>query len=84
MRQGKGQIRQSFHVCGGVLAISIMLGAGVGYAQDGTSAQRNACKPDVFRLCAEFIPNRDTITACLQRKVSKLSPACRAVFEGKK
>lgn len=84
MRQGKGQVRQSFYVCGWALAAAIVLGVGVGHAQDGTPAQRNACKPDVFRLCAEFIPNRDTITACLQRKLSKLSPECRAVFEGKK
>ena len=50
--------------------------------EEGTFAQRRACKPDVFRLCKEFIPNRSAITSCLQRNKPRLSPDCRAVFEG--
>src|ERR1700688_4416904 len=53
------------------------------HAQEGTFAQREACKPDVFRLCSEFIPNRPAITECLQRNLRRLSEACRAVFEGR-
>ncbi len=49
-------------------------------AQDGTPAQRNACKPDVFRLCKNYIPDRTAITACLERNVKNLSPDCREVF----
>lgn len=52
-------------------------------AEDGTFAQRRACKPDVFRLCGQFIPNRSEITSCLQRNKPRLNPDCRAVFEGK-
>jgi hypothetical protein len=49
-------------------------------AEEGTADDRRACTPDVFRLCGEFIPNADRITACLQEKVRNLSPACRVVF----
>lgn len=53
------------------------------HAEEGTRAQRGACKPDVFRLCGEFIPDHAAITACLERKLDELSPGCRAVFEGR-
>jgi hypothetical protein len=57
--------------------------AGVGAAQEpGTPAQKRACRPDVYRLCAAEIPNVRDITRCLQRKMSQLNPDCRAVFEG--
>lgn len=49
-------------------------------AEEGTLAQRNACKPDVFRLCSNFIPDPTAITSCLERNRAKLSPACQAVF----
>ncbi|WP_213736891.1 hypothetical protein [Bradyrhizobium sp. dw_411] len=53
------------------------------HAEEGTLAQRNACKPDVFRLCQQFIPDHAAITACLQRNTAHLNPDCRAVFEAK-
>ena len=84
MRQGKNQIWRSFHVSGWALAAVIVLGAGIARAEDGTPEQRDACKPDVFRLCSEFIPNRTAITACLARNVTKLNPGCRAVFASKR
>jgi len=46
-----------------------------------TPGQRRACTPDVYRLCAAEIPNPRAITACLRRKRTNLSDACRAVFE---
>lgn len=51
-------------------------------AASGTADEQRACTPDVFRLCAAEIPNEDRIVQCLNRKVSKLSPACRAVIDG--
>jgi hypothetical protein len=50
--------------------------------EPGTPAQKRACRPDVYRLCAAEIPNVRDITRCLQRKMGQLSPDCRAVFEG--
>jgi hypothetical protein len=49
-------------------------------AQRGTAAQRAACTPDVFRLCASEIPNVDGIVACLKREKSQLSRACHLVM----
>jgi hypothetical protein len=54
--------------------------AGSALAQ-GTSEQRRACTPDVYRLCAGEIPNVRAITACLVRQKGNLSPACRAAME---
>ena len=39
---------------------------------------KQACTPDVFRLCNEFVPDVAKITACMTRKRSQASPACRA------
>jgi hypothetical protein len=50
--------------------------------EPGTPAQKRACRPDVYRLCAGEIPNVRDITRCLQRNMSRLNPDCRAVFEG--
>jgi hypothetical protein len=51
-------------------------------AGPGTPAQKRACRPDVYRLCAGEIPNVRAITTCLKRKMASLSPDCRAVFAG--
>ena len=51
------------------------------YSSIATAEQRRACTPDVYRLCAGEIPSVTAITACLRRKKSSLSEACRAVFE---
>jgi len=48
-----------------------------------TEAQKRACEPEVFRLCSYYIPNRDAITACLHKNISKLNADCRAVMEGR-
>ena len=45
-----------------------------------TAEERQACTPDVFRLCNSDIPNVDRIVACMKRERSKLSPACARVF----
>jgi hypothetical protein len=50
-------------------------------AQDqGTADERQACEPDVNRLCSEFIPDRSKIIICLNQKVRQLNPACRNVI----
>jgi len=50
-------------------------------AQDqGTAEERQACEPDVNRLCSEFIPDRSKIIVCLNQKVRQLNPACRNVI----
>jgi hypothetical protein len=49
-------------------------------AAQGTPEQRQACQPDAMRLCSEFIPDVDRITACMVKNRIRLSPACRVVF----
>src|ERR1700729_3646190 len=64
-----------------ILAPVLMLAPLAASAQDqGTSDERQACEPDVNRLCSEFIPNRDKIIICLNQKVRQLNPACRSVI----
>lgn len=63
------------------LALLIPLLAAPQALAQGTEAQRSACMPDVFRLCASAIPNVGTIKACLAREHARLSPACRTVMD---
>ena len=64
-----------------ILACFLMLAAVPASAQDqGTADERQACEPDVNRLCSEFIPDRDKIIVCLNQKVRQLNPACRSVI----
>lgn len=49
-------------------------------AAQGTPEQQQACQPDAMRLCSEFVPDVDRITACMIKNRMRLSPPCRAVF----
>lgn len=46
----------------------------------GTAEAQQACTPDAFRLCGQFIPDAGQIAACLARQKARLSPGCRQVF----
>jgi hypothetical protein len=59
----------------------VLASAASASAFQGTSEQRRACTPDVYRLCAGEIPNVRAITACLQRQKGNLSQACRAAMD---
>jgi hypothetical protein len=48
--------------------------------EEGTADERQACEPDVNRLCSQFIPDRDKIILCLNQKVRELNPPCRGVI----
>jgi hypothetical protein len=62
------------------LSVTLLLAALATPATAETAAERAACRPDVYRLCAGEIPSRPRIVACLARKRSQLSPACAEVF----
>lgn len=68
-------------VVGAMLALAAPTLVHANDGRPGTPAQRKACTPDVYRLCAEEIPSVARITSCLRRKKDSLSAACRAVFE---
>ena len=46
----------------------------------GSMEDQLACTPDVYKLCAQNIPDEDAITACLAGHKQQLSPGCKAVF----
>ena len=59
--------------------IVFTLGGGAALVQ-GTMAQQDACRPNVFRLCGGDIPDVGRIIACLRGNVSRLSAACHQVM----
>ena len=44
-----------------------------------TEAERQACTNDAQVHCADQIPDRDQVYACLVRKVSALSAPCKSI-----
>jgi hypothetical protein len=73
----------SFSLAGFAAAFSFAWAASfmpVPAAAQGTPEQRQACQPDAMRLCNEFVPDVDRITACMVKNRIRLSPPCRAVF----
>lgn len=46
-----------------------------------SSEDQDACRPDVFRLCASSIPDEAAIVACLDANLPSLVPACRRVID---
>ena len=59
-------------------ALAMLIAPGAGFAY--TPEQQQACTPDAMRLCGEFVPNVDAITACMIQKKAQLSPQCRPFF----
>ena len=49
----------------GLIAVAVIAGAEPAFAQ-GTEQEREACTPDAWRLCGQFIPDADRITDCLR------------------
>jgi hypothetical protein len=76
--------KRIFHDRGLVLGIAAACGLALmsnAAAAQGTPAQRAACEGDAQRLCSQYIPDVDRITACLAQQQRYLSAACRAMFE---
>ena len=45
-----------------------------------TMEQQQACMGDAFRLCSSEIPDVSRVGACMVRRQTELSPACRIYF----
>jgi hypothetical protein len=45
-----------------------------------TEEQQRLCNDDAMRLCGEYVPDVDRITACMQRQRAFLSKECKSVF----
>jgi len=63
-----------------VIAVLGMASISARPALGQSQADQDACRPDVMRLCAQEIPDRDRIVGCLTRSKLQLSPACSVVF----
>jgi hypothetical protein len=68
----------------GILAGALVLGALAAWplsaARAETEADREACTPEVHRLCGQYIPDREAIIQCLKHNMKNLVPACRKVM----
>jgi hypothetical protein len=64
------------------VAITLPIMGQNGALAQGTPEQQEACKPDVFRLCGNFIPDVDRIVACLETNEPNLSPHVTRYFSG--
>ncbi len=64
-------------VVGAAFAVPSLAGA---FAEPSES-DRQACTPDVFRLCGQHIPDVSSIVACLKKEKRNLSHDCRMVFD---
>jgi hypothetical protein len=67
-------------ILGLVAAVAVIAcGQTAAFAQ-GTEQQREACTPDAFRLCGQFMPDAGRVESCLRNAGRRLSPACYVVF----
>ena len=63
-----------------LLALSIIAMTASSPALAETEAERQACTNDAQVHCADQIPDRDQVYACLIRKVSTLSAPCKRII----
>jgi type II secretory pathway component PulL len=70
-----------------VIGLAALLGLALAFAspaaaQQWSPEQRAACEPDAMRLCNQFVPDVQRVSACMSHYRRYLSPACRAAFAG--
>jgi len=69
-------------ICSLALPVGMLLASLNGAGAQGSAEAREACTPDAMRLCNEFIPDEAQVKACMLRKRSQLSEACRLAMRG--
>jgi Cysteine rich repeat len=66
-------------------AIILAIGfSGSAFAQRLSSEQREACKPDVEKLCSDTKRGGGRIMACLSKQYDQLSDDCKKVVDSRK
>ena len=73
-------VRMSIRLSIALVAIAAGLSTGA-FAQNLTSQQRTACKPDYEKYCSGVMPGGGRIIACLNKQHDALSDACRKVLD---
>jgi len=69
-----------YHVRCWVTGCALLFCAATPVDAQVTEQQRDACTPELFRLCGAGLADSDRITACLRGGVPQLSRACYEVF----
>jgi type II secretory pathway component PulL len=69
------------------IGLAALLGLALAFAspaaaQQWSPEQRAACEPDAMRLCNQYVPDVQRVSACMSHYRRYLSPACRAAFAG--
>jgi hypothetical protein len=68
----------------GVFAAVLVVGALAAWPLSAARAEseedREACTPEVHRLCGQYVPDRERIIQCLKYNMRNLVPACRKVM----
>ena len=62
-------------------AAAMLCASHAAFAQELTSAQRDACMGDYEKYCKSVVPGGGRIVACLAKESDKLAPACKKVLE---
>jgi hypothetical protein len=77
-------MRLTRSACWLVLAVGALFCCGLNAADAQSAAPavdvRQACTPDAFRLCNEFIPDEGKVKACMLAKHAQLSVECRSAM----
>src|SRR5215475_4695672 len=66
--------------CRAALGISETAPAAGERSAKGGGGAREACRPDVMRLCRSAMPDRAKIKSCLQAHAADLSDACKTAI----
>ena len=86
IRLASGRKRVNQRLLRAVLAASTVLTAGIASAKTRAPTLRDqeqaACYNDAQRLCGEFVPDEDKITACMLRRKAEISKGCLVFFKG--
>ena len=80
-KKGEGENAMSMR---GMIATALFVGAlavwPLSAARAESQEDREACTPEVHRLCGQYIPDREAIIQCLKHNIKNLVPACRRVM----
>jgi len=84
LQLGTHASRRALLLSAGAAALLALALATAPAGAQGSPEQRAACEGDAMRLCQQYVPDVNRITACMSRHRNQLSPACRRYFSGGK
>jgi hypothetical protein len=70
-------VRTGSMLAAAALALTMWTTASFAYSAD----QQRLCSGDAMRLCGQYVPDVDRITACMTERYSQLSDGCKSVFD---